>query len=398
MKEKIGLMGGSFNPIHQRHLEMARCAMHELRLDRVIFLPTGNPPHKHDELADAEDRFEMTRLAVFDTQGFTASRMELDREGIIYTVDTLGLLRKQFANAELFYIIGEDTMLDLPNWRKPDKVFSLCTFIVCCRSTGEPRQSPVYHELVSRGAKLVFLSLPPRDVSATAIRAQLNRDQCPDVLEPQVMEYIRIMGLYGVAQSPTGANSFYPKLRRTLSDKRLVHSLLVAYTARQLAALHGIDQDKAALAGLLHDCAKCMPLSVQQSIAREHRLLLDKEIMQSDNLLHGYAGAAVAESEYGVTDANVLAAIRCHTTGKVGMLPLDMVLYLADKIEPSRRSYPALEEVRRLSQISLAKAVSYSLRSTMTYVRSQSKTPHPTTRRVAEWLDRLPVSTPIETI
>lgn len=389
MRERIGLMGGSFNPIHARHMEMARCAMLEQRLDRVIFLPTGNPPHKHDGLADAEDRFEMTRLAVFGAQGFTASRMELDREGIIYTVDTLGLLRKQFPEAELFYIIGEDTMADLFNWRKPDKVFTLCTFIICCRTSSDPKKQPVYQELAERGAKMAFLSLPPLDISATAIRTELARGREPKVLEPQVMEYIRIMGLYGAAKSPAGADGNYAKLKRALSDKRLVHSLLVAATARRLALRHGADPEQAEQAGLMHDCAKCMSLGDMQTIARDNRLLLDREIMQNDNLLHGYVGAVVAEKEYGVSDPNVLSAIRCHTTGKVGMLPLDMILYLADKIEPSRRGYAALEELRKLADESLIRAVSYSLKSTMTYVQSQNRVPHPTTQKVAAWLDRL---------
>ena len=88
-RERIGIMGGSFNPIHVRHLEMAACAKNEFHLDRIIFLPTGNPPHKRVGLEDAEDRYEMTRLAVYGKPGFSASRMEIDREGIIYTADTL---------------------------------------------------------------------------------------------------------------------------------------------------------------------------------------------------------------------------------------------------------------------------------------------------------------------
>ncbi|MEG2207647.1 MAG: nicotinate-nucleotide adenylyltransferase, partial [Clostridia bacterium] len=141
-KERIGLMGGSFNPIHERHLEIAACAMSEQRLDRVIFLPTGNPPHKHAELAEAEQRFEMTRLAISGVSGFSVSRIELDREGIIYTVDTLTRLQDKLPNAEFFYIIGEDTLHDLPNWRKPDKVFTLCRFLVCRRTTEDWATSP----------------------------------------------------------------------------------------------------------------------------------------------------------------------------------------------------------------------------------------------------------------
>lgn len=388
-RERIGIMGGSFNPIHERHVEMAQCAMKEYKLDRVIFLPTGNPPHKHEELADVAHRYEMTRLAIFGLPGMEPSRMELEREGTIYTVDTLTLMKKRMGDAQLFYMIGEDTMVDLPNWRKPDKVFSLCQFIVCCRSTEEPKRHPVYEELLQRGAKLRFLSLPPRDVSSTAIRKALAAGEEPVGLSPQVMEYIRVMGLYGVPPCPQGAAQMYSRLRKALTDKRLVHSLLVAWTARQLAEKHGLNPEQAELAGLLHDCAKCLPLSQQQAIAREHRLLLDKETLQSESILHGYAGAALAESEYGVKDVSVLAAIRCHTTGKVGMLPLDMAVYLADKIEPSRRSYPALEEVRTLAETDLLAATIRSLRSTLDYVAQRGGTAHPTTRRALEWLERM---------
>ena len=388
-KERIGIMGGSFNPIHDRHIEIAACARQEHKLDRVIFLPTGNPPHKHSELAEAEYRFEMTRLAVSGMAGFTASRMELDREGVIYTVDTLARLQKQMPGAELYYLIGEDTLFDLPNWRRPDKVFSMCRFLVCSRMSQGLEERPEVRAMEARGARFAFLTLPPSPVSATDIRRRIAGGEAPPQIRPQVMEYIRIMGLYGCDESPRGAAAIYPRLRLTLSDRRLQHSLLVAATARRLAILHGMNADQAAMAGLMHDCAKCMPLAQQQRIAREARLLLDKETLQSENLLHGPVGAVVAERDFGVTDPNILSAIRCHTTGKVGMLPLDMIVFLSDKIEPSRRSYPALETVRELAQSDLVAAMRYSLQSTLAYVMAQKTAVHPTTQRVADWLERI---------
>lgn len=388
-KERIGIMGGSFNPIHERHIEMALSAKQQFHLDRILFLPTGNPPHKRVGLEDAEDRFEMTRLAVWGLQGCTASRMEIDREGIIYTVDTLTRLQKQMPDTAFDYIIGEDTLKDLPNWRKPDKVFSLCRFLVCCRTSDGLRDHPVVKELEQRGATFAFMSLPPSPVSSTSIREKLLQGLDAEELPPQVMEYIRIRGLYGFSQNPPGACAMYASLRRVLSDKRLVHSLLVANTARKLARIHGVNEDKAALAGLLHDCAKCLPLTTMQRIARENRLLLDKETLASGNLLHGPVGAVIAQQEYGVEDPLVLSAIRCHTTGKVGMLPLDMIVYLSDKIEPSRRSYPVLEEVRALAHKDLAQAMLHSLESTLAYVRSQNTTPHPLTQQVADWFKRI---------
>ena len=388
-KERIGIMGGSFNPIHARHIEMAVCARREFDLERIIFLPTGNPPHKRAGLEDAQDRFEMTRLAVYGQQGFSASRMEIDREGIIYTVDTLARLQKQMPDTAFDYIIGEDTLVDLPNWRKADKVFTMCRFLVCCRTSDEIRNHPFVAELEKRGAEFAFLTLPPSDISSTAVRAKLQSGEEVPELPPQVEEYIRLMGLYGKKPLPPGAKQFYPQLREALSDKRLVHSLLVAHTARRLARIHGVNEDRAALAGLLHDCAKCLPLAAMQHIARENRLLLDKETLQSANLLHGPIGAVLAEKQYGVTDPIILSAIRGHTTGKVGMLPLDMIVFLADKIEPSRRSYPVLEEVRALAQKDLAAAMLHSLASTLEYVRSQNTQPHPLTQQVADWLKRI---------
>lgn len=390
-KERIGIMGGSFNPIHERHLAMAACALTEAKLSRVIFIPTGYPPHKrHEGLADAEYRFEMTRLSILREPRYTASRIEIDREGVIYAVDTLAQLRKLYPEADFFYIIGEDTLLNLPTWRTPEKVYAQCTFLVCRRESDDASAHPLVAEMTARGAKFIFLSLPPLSVSATDIRTRLQRGETPPELPLQVYEYIRLMGLYGVPQAVPGAQAMYGKLCQALSARRLLHSLLVAYTAAQLAQRHGLSVPQCELAGYLHDCAKCMPLATLQRIAREHRMLLDKETLANEALLHGPVGAVVAETDYGVTDPGVLAAIRCHTTGRVGMLPIDMALFLADKIEPGRRGYPSLEEVRELAQTNLVAAMLRSLRSTQQYVTHQQAPLHPTTQRVIDWLERLP--------
>ena len=388
-RERIGIMGGSFNPIHERHLALGSCALENCKLDRVLFLPTGNPPHKREGLAPAEHRYEMTRLAVMRTPRCEACRMELDREGVIYTLDTLRQMRKEWPQAELFFIIGEDTLLELPHWHEPDKVFKLCTFLVAPRATSHPDTIPLRAELEKRGAKFIFLPLEPMDVSATAIREKLQAGLPAPEVPMQVMEYIRIMGLYGVPPSPPGAAALYPRLRQQLTDKRLLHSLLVAATARELAHIHHIDENQAALAGLMHDCAKCMPLSAMQKAAREQRLLVDKQTLANDNLLHGPLGAALAESEYGITDENVLSAIRCHTVGKVGMLPLDMVIFLADQIEPSRKPFPTLSEIRRLSQLDLLEAMRFSARQTVQYVHQTGYPVYSVTLQLTDWLDRL---------
>ena len=117
-----------------------------------------------------------------------------------------------------------------------------------------------------------------------------------------------------------------------LTSKRFAHTLAVAATARHLALRHGVDPILAETAALLHDCAKCMPLKDMQKLCRDHRLTEDESLLESGALLHSVAGAHRAAAELGVTDPRILSAIAAHTTGKPGMSPLDMVVWLADTI------------------------------------------------------------------
>lgn len=386
--ERIGLMGGSFNPIHLMHVAVARKAMEEAALDRVLFLPTGSPPHKREGLAKAEQRLQMVKLALAKEPGFFPSDIEMNRTGTVYTVDTLILFRKQMPQAEFYYIIGEDTLYDLLSWRDPEKVFQMCRFLVCPRTGMEAAASPqvMREELVRRGANFSFLGGAAGDMSSTKIRADLAAGEEPLGLHPAVLEYIRVMGLYGTRESPSGFAVHMDRLMEAMSIKRFAHTLCVAYAARHLARLHGEDEEKAALAGLLHDCAKGMDLNAMQAYARENRLKVDDSILSSGALLHAVVGAHMAQHEYGVSQEQVLSAIACHTLGKVPMTRLEMIVYLADKIEPGREDYPGLYEIRRLSETKLMGAVLMSLENTTSYVKDRGKALHPATIHTINWL------------
>ena len=386
--ERIGLMGGSFNPIHLAHVAVARKAMGEAALDRVLFLPTGNPPHKRDGLAPAGARFMMVRLALAQEAGFFPSDIEMNRSGTVYTVDTLKLLRSQMPWAEFYYIIGEDTLYELVHWREPEQVFQMCRFLVCPRSgtqAGAMAQA-AREELARRGARFTFLHTAAGDASSTMIRERLAMGEEPEDLHPAVTEYIRVMGLYGVNGSPPGFAGKLDRLATSMSLQRFSHTLCVAYAARQLARIHGEDAEKAAVAGLMHDCAKGMDLPLMQAYAREHGLEADPSIYASGSLLHAAVGAHMARHTFGVTDEQVLSAIACHTLGNVPMTRLDMIVYLADKIEPGRENYPGLHEMRRLSETNLKGAVLLSLEKTASYVEARGKTLHPATVYTMQWL------------
>ena len=386
--ERIGLMGGSFNPIHLMHVAAARMAMEEAALDRVLFLPTGNPPHKREGLAPAKQRLDMVRLALAQETGFFPSDIEMNRSGTVYTVDTLLMLREQLPQAEFFYIIGEDTLYDLINWREPERVFQMCRFLVCYRpGTGDSTDAKAMREeLKRRGARFAFLRAAVGDMSSTVIRARLAAGKEPEGLHPAVMEYIRAAGLYGVKESPAGFATHMDRLMNSMSVQRMAHTLCVAYAARHLAALHGEDMEKAAAAGLLHDCAKGMDQTAMQEYVRKHGLNVERAILASGALLHAMVGAHMARHTYGVEDEQVLSAISCHTLGKVPMSRLDMIVYLADKIEPGREEYSGLYELRRLAESDLTAAVLLSLQQTASYVKDRGKTLHPASSQTIDWL------------
>ena len=136
---EIGLMGGSFNPIHCGHVALARAALESGRVERVLFLPTGNPPHKKEGLADKFDRLRMVELAVKHEAGMAVCREEIDRDGVIYTVDTLAALKRKMPDCTLTYLIGADTLRALGTWRRVETVIERCKFLVMMRE-GETRE------------------------------------------------------------------------------------------------------------------------------------------------------------------------------------------------------------------------------------------------------------------
>ena len=196
---EIGLMGGSFNPVHCGHVALARAALESGRVERVLFLPTGNPPHKKEGLVDKYDRLRMVELAVESETGMAVCREEIDRGGVIYTVDTLAALKEKMPNCTLTYLIGADTLRALGTWRRVETVIERCKFLVMMRE-GETREEVIRLAglWVSRGAQIDFLNARKMDISSTQIRERIQKGMPFERLVPQaVAEYILAHGLYG---------------------------------------------------------------------------------------------------------------------------------------------------------------------------------------------------------
>lgn len=160
------------------------------------------------------------------------------------------------------------------------------------------------------------------------------------------------------------------KLSKKLDDKRYRHTLGVMYTSAALAMAHGQDMEKARLAGLLHDCAKCVPNKKKVRICQKHEIPVTPFEEENPFLLHAKLGAYYARKKYGVEDEEILSAISCHTTGKPNMTPLEQIVYIADYIEPMRNAAPNLGRIRRLAFQDLERCTYQILKDTLDYLNS----------------------------
>ncbi len=199
--KRIGIMGGTFNPVHKGHLALAKAAKKEFALDRIIFIPSGTPPHKAlGDVIDKNERYRMVRLAVKGLRDYSVSRIEMDRPGYSYAIDTFRLLKKKFGpRAKLFYIMGLDSINEILEWKKPLELFKLCEFIVGTRPGTKLRtfRRLVKFPPLQKEVDKIHLMELKEDVSASEIRARLKAGkQAGRFLPPAVEKYIEKRGLY----------------------------------------------------------------------------------------------------------------------------------------------------------------------------------------------------------
>ncbi len=189
-RRRIGVMGGTFDPIHVGHLAAASEVYHRLDLDEVLFVPAGRPWQKSDRVvSDAEHRYRMTLLAT-DRSPFRVSRVDIDRDGPTYTADTLRDLHTEYDPADLFFIVGADALAGLPTWRDPETLLSLAHMVGVTRP-GHPMGVTLPPESVT------VLEIPRLEVSSTLIRHRVAQSAPIDYLVPApVVEYIAKLALY----------------------------------------------------------------------------------------------------------------------------------------------------------------------------------------------------------
>ena len=406
---KIGVYGGTFNPPHLGHAAAARAVFELLKLDLLLLVPDGQPPHKDLPAGSptAEQRLEMTRLAGEQLGLGDKVRvldLELRRPGRSYTAETLRQLRTQYPEDELWLLMGTDMFLTFQAWRDPATILSLAGIAAFGRTEEDtealfaPQRDYLYRTYPQ--ARIFTLTIPGVvDVSSTELRDMLAHGKGGHLLPPAVYGYILREGLYG-----TGADlkhlplaQLRPVALSFLKHKRIPHVLgteqeairlaerygadvekaRVAATEQEairLAERYGADVEKARVAALLHDCTKKLDMDEQLALCRKYGIELDELERKALKLLHAKTGAAIARDVFGVDD-EIYSAIWWHTTGHAGMTLLEKIMYLADYIEPSR-DFPGVDKLRAVCYKDLDEGLLMGLEMTIEEMTSMGNPVH----------------------
>lgn len=393
---KIGIFGGTFNPPHLGHLTAARAVFDLLRLDKLLLIPAGLPPHKvlpPGSPTNAQ-RLELTRLAGEQLglgDRVEASDMELNREGPSYTADTLEALRERYPEDELWLLMGTDMFLTLHTWHEPERILSLAGVAAFGRTEADTEELfAIQREFLYRRfpqARIFTLTIPGVvDVSSTELRERLARGNGGTLLAPAVYGRVLRDKLYGTDADlrSLSVRDLRCVALSYLKGKRVPHVLGTEQEAVRLAERYGADVGKAQTAALLHDCTKKLDMEEQLALCRHYGIELDELEKKALKLLHARTGAAIARDVFGVDD-EIYSAIRWHTTGRAGMTLLEKVIYLADYIEPSR-DFPGVEALRRVCYEDLDRGLLMGLEMT---VREMEEMGNPVHRATLEARDAL---------
>ncbi|MDR0853646.1 MAG: nicotinate (nicotinamide) nucleotide adenylyltransferase [Clostridiales Family XIII bacterium] len=355
---RIGVFGGSFDPVHSGHLLVAEEARVGVGLSEVVFVPTFIQPFKQDMVVSpSDDRVRMLRLAIEGNPYFRVSTFEVDRAEVSYTINTLRGLRAEYEGGglprfarndgdgglrvgarndseavDIAFIVGTDMFLMLEKWYLADELLREFSIILCTRPGYKEIDAAETAAMIRRkyGTNIDIIENTTFDVSSTQIRDRVAIGESIRYLVPEsVRQYLLVMAKE--------------------DEARFAHTKRVIDMAASMAQRFGVEPEKARLAALLHDYCKENDGGVE------------------NNLMHGRQAADFAIRELGITDEDVINAIAYHTTGRAGMTDLEQIIFLADTVEPGR-TYKDIAELRRTSLENLTEGTLTVLESLAEYL------------------------------
>ncbi len=331
--ERIGIFGGTFNPVHREHIALAKSAVEELFLDKLIIMPTYQPPHKASAPLPAKHRLEMLRRAFSGEKKIEISDFEIEKKGTSYTYLTVEHFKKK-TGAQLFFIVGGDMLVNFKTWKNPERILAVCDLAVFEREqvfTDFEKEKEYFKHTF--GKEFIKLNFVGENFSSTKIRIYsafgLPLDRLTSLA---VSEYIKEHGLYS-------GNEYIDYAKKILPQKRLKHTANVVISALSKAKELGLDEKKVIISATLHDIAKYYDGEIPKDAC------ITPDTPQP--VVHAFLGAYIAEKELGITDQEIINAIRYHTTGRANMSLLEKLIFVADMVEEDR-TYQGVEYLRDL--------------------------------------------------
>ena len=391
--ERIGIYGGTFNPPHIGHIQAAKQAVSTLGLTKLLMIPAYAPPHKAvlpSNSPTARQRLEMLRIAAAGCPRIEVSDLELKREGISYTWQTLETVKKRYPGAELVLLMGTDMFLTFDTWKNPERILGEATLGVFYRGDkGEKTAALKQKEnLEAKGARVVLVHNDVVVISSTQMRRLLAFRCAGEFLPVGVLDYIREYNLYDTRTN--WKNLPMERLEQVvvslLNPNRVRHVLGCRDTAVALAERWRANVTDAARAGILHDITKAIDGPLQLTLCDAYGKLLDDFSKRYPRTLHALTGAMVAQRIFG-ENPEVVSAIESHTTGKADMTLLEKIIYVADYMEPNR-DFPGVEKLRELAFSDLDGALKLGLEMTLEHLKEQGAEVSPASRSALDWLNR----------
>ena len=391
---KIGIYGGTFDPIHRGHLTAAKAVRDALGLNKLLLIVDSIPPHKElpADSAGNEDRLAMTELATAELGKWAqVSDMELRRQGKSYTSDTLRALKAMYPDDELWLMMGSDMFLSFHTWHEPEVIASLAGIAAVSRleeNEDDAFAAQKKHLEAAYGAHIVTVKNPHViEVSSTEVREALSRGEGRAYLSDAVYGYIARKHLYGTRAElkHLTVDELRPIAMSFLKPKRMPHVLGTEQEAVRLARQYGADVTKAQIAALLHDCTKKLNRDEQLALCAHYGIVPDPLERQTLKLLHAKTGAAVARDLFGVDD-DIYNAIYWHTTGKADMTVLEKVIYMADYVEPNR-VFDGVDELRDAVHTDLDMGLLLGLQDSIDEMTERGNPVHRHTVEAKEYLE-----------
>lgn len=313
----IAILGGSFDPVHEGHIQMAKDAYKQLNVDEVWLMPSKDTPLKDRGLTSFYHRYKMCEIAIQPYSYMQICTIENEMEGKSYTIRTMETLTEMYPDCHFYFMMGEDQVAQLDKWKDIDKLQDLVTLCAFARNGKE----------IQTSYKVKPLWMKATPYSSSDVRSGKYNQVCAGVRKYMIEHQL-----------------YFDFVKDCMSTYRYEHSLRVALLCRQIARENGMDADKAYLCGLLHDINKEFTLINKEDSEHIISLLCPELLDMNPSIWHGFMGAYVCNHKLGIHDKDILYGIENHVLGRCKN-KYAMVVYVADKLDPNRDydTYPTIQ-------------------------------------------------------